>query len=75
MTTHRRYRCRCCEAVLPAWYPVTGEPNGAMLLHHIAQAHPAELRPYLDQRHTTDDIAPVIVQAFEAVEEPGKKIR
>jgi hypothetical protein len=30
----RRYRCRFCGSILPAWYPVPGEPNGAMRLKH-----------------------------------------
>jgi hypothetical protein len=42
-----------------------------LLLHHMSQSHPAELRPLLDQMHTTDDMTPAIVQAFEAVEEPA----
>jgi hypothetical protein len=57
--------------VLPAWLSVPGEPNGAMLLHHITQSHPAELKPFLDQMSTTEDITPAIVQAFEVMEEPG----
>jgi hypothetical protein len=36
-----------------------------MLLHHMAQSHPAELGPWLEQMHTTDDITRVIVQAYE----------
>jgi hypothetical protein len=50
---------------------VPGEPDGARLLHHVAQAHPGELTPFLDQMHTTDDITPAIVQAYEIVEEPA----
>jgi hypothetical protein len=46
-----------------------GEPDGALLLHHISQSHPAELKPLLDQMHTTDDITPAILQAYE--EEPA----
>jgi hypothetical protein len=38
MATTRRYRF--CGVVLPAWYPVPGEPNGAMLLTHMAQSYP-----------------------------------
>jgi hypothetical protein len=48
---------------------VPGEPDGARLLHQVAQSHPAELGRYLAQMHTTDDITPAIAQAFEAVEE------
>jgi hypothetical protein len=47
MTSRRRFHCRFCEAVLPAWYAVPGEPDGAMLLHHMSPSYPAELRPYL----------------------------
>jgi hypothetical protein len=36
----KRYRCRFCGAVLPAWLPVAREPNGSMLLHHLSQQHP-----------------------------------
>jgi rubredoxin len=25
----KRYRCRFCGFILPAWYPVPGEVNGA----------------------------------------------
>jgi hypothetical protein len=41
----------------------------------MTPVHPAELHPYLDQRHTTDDSTSAIVQAFEVVEEPGKETR
>jgi hypothetical protein len=75
MTTRRRSRCRCCGITCSAWLAVPGEPDGALLLHHVAQAHPAELGPFLDQMHTTDDITPVIVPAYEAVEEPDKEAR
>jgi len=51
--------------ILPAWLAVPGEPDGALLLHHITQSHPA------DQMHTTDDITPAIVPAFEVVEAPA----
>jgi hypothetical protein len=34
----------------------------------MSQAHPAELGPFLDQRHTTDDSTPAIVPAFEVVD-------
>jgi hypothetical protein len=67
--TRPRYRCRCCGVVFSAWFSVPGEPDGAMLLHHVAQTHPAELKSFLDQIHTTNDITPVIVQAYEVVEE------
>jgi hypothetical protein len=40
-----------------------------MRLGHMTQAHPAKRRPFLDQ-DVTDDIAPVIMQAFEARQVP-----
>jgi hypothetical protein len=69
--TPQRYRCRYCGVVLPAWDPVPGEPNGAMLLTHMSQAHPAELGPYLAQMAAGEDITAVIVQAYEVVEAPA----
>jgi hypothetical protein len=42
MTPDRQYRCRYCGHLLPAWLPVSHEPNGAMLLHHVTPQHPAE---------------------------------
>jgi hypothetical protein len=66
-----RYRCRFCGVVFSAWMPVFRAPNGALLLGHIAQSHPAALKPFLDHMHTTDDVAPVIAQACEVVEEPA----
>jgi hypothetical protein len=64
-----RYRCRYCGQDLPAWLPVSREPNGAMLLHHLTQQHPAEARTYLNRMHRTEDISPIAVEAFEVVEE------
>jgi hypothetical protein len=46
-----------------------------MLLHHVAQVYPSEGGRFLDQIYTTDDITPVIVQAFEEVDDPGKETR
>jgi hypothetical protein len=54
---------------------VPGEPDGALLLHHIRQSHPAELKPFLDQVHTDDDITPAILQAYELVEESHASAR
>jgi hypothetical protein len=69
MPTHPRYRCKFCQAELPAWIPVFNEPNGAMLLHHLGQDHPGEVKAYLDQMHTDEDHDRVVVQAFEEVDE------
>jgi hypothetical protein len=70
MVINRRYRCRSCGAILPAWYPVPGKPNGAMLLHHLSAMHPAEVGPYL-RRMETEDITTVALEAFEGVEGDG----
>jgi hypothetical protein len=66
--THRRYRCRYCGRVLPAWLPVARRPDGAMLLGHLSQQHPDQVGPYLE-RMRTEDIATVAAEAFEVVEE------
>jgi hypothetical protein len=73
--TRPRFRCRFCGVIFSAWLAVLGEPDGALLLYHVTQSHPTELTPFLEQMHTTDDITPAIVQAFEVVEEPGKARR
>jgi hypothetical protein len=65
----QRFRCRFCDVVFSAWYAVPGEPDGARLLHHMSQSHPAELGPFLEQMHTTDDITPAIVQAYAMVDD------
>jgi hypothetical protein len=70
MTVRRRYRCRFCNCILPAWLPVAKRPDGAMLLYHLSQHHPDQVGPYLE-RMATEDIATVAVEAYEAVEEEG----
>jgi hypothetical protein len=68
----KRYRGRACGAVLPAWIPVPGEVDGAMLLHHLRQRHPDQVGHYLAQLHRDEDITPVALQAYEEVEEDEK---
>jgi hypothetical protein len=68
----RQYRCRFCARVLPAWLPVAQRPDGAMLLHHLGDRHPTEIRPYLE-RMRTEDIATVAAEAFEIIEEQEAK--
>jgi hypothetical protein len=65
----KRYRCRACDVLLPAWLPVAKRPNGAMLLHHLSAMHPDQVQPYLDRMRTVEEIAPVAAAAFEVVEE------
>jgi hypothetical protein len=67
MATTRRYRCRYCGHELPAWLPAFREPDGAMLLAHLAQDHPGEVGQYLD-RMPTDDDHDRVVEAYEVVE-------
>ena len=64
----RRIRCRFCGQLLNAWLPVAQEPNGALLLGHLSAQHPTEVKRFLDQMHTTEDIARVAAEAFELVE-------
>jgi hypothetical protein len=64
----KRYRCRYCGLLLPAWLVAAKRPDSAMLLHHLADRHPAEARPYL-ARMATEDIATVAAEASEVVEE------
>jgi hypothetical protein len=69
LTPPKRFTCKLCGAVLPAWLPVPQEPNGAMLLHHLGRQHPDQIKGYLDRIHTTDDIASVAAEAFELIYE------
>jgi hypothetical protein len=39
-----------------------GEPNGAMLLHHLSAMHPTAVGPYLT-RMATEDITTVALEA------------
>jgi hypothetical protein len=70
MIPTRRYRCRYCGAELPAWLPVAKRPDGALLLGHLAQRHPLEIKPYLARIAAGADIAETVVEVFdEAVKE------
>jgi hypothetical protein len=52
LPSHRRYRCRYCHAELPGWLPHFQAPDGAMLLSHLSQAHPDQVKAYLDRMPT-----------------------
>jgi hypothetical protein len=70
-TLPKRYRCRFCGTILPAWLPAAKRPNGAMLLTHLSQHHRAEVAvKALLERMRTEDIAQVAAQAYEVIEEP-----
>jgi hypothetical protein len=68
MTSRRRYRCRFCGAMLPAWLLVAKRPEASMLLYHLGQHHPGQVRPYL-QRMETECITTIVVEAFEVVDD------
>jgi hypothetical protein len=68
MITRKRYRCRSCGTVLPAWWPVAQEPNGAMLLAHLSRQHPDQVGAYLDRMHCDEDIAAIAAEAVAVVE-------
>ena len=65
MPPRKRYRCRYCGAILPAWLPVAKRPEGSMLLYHLSQQHPDEVGPYLDGMAADEDIGTVAAEAFE----------
>jgi hypothetical protein len=69
VTPNKRFICRVCGPVLPAWLPVTMQPKGAMLIHHPGQDHPDEVGLYLDRMHRAEDIWAVVVEAFEVVQD------
>ena len=62
MTTHKRFKCRFCGIVLPAWLPVAKRPEASMLLYHLSQRHAAQVGPYLE-RMRTESIATVAAEA------------
>jgi hypothetical protein len=63
------YRCRFYGMMLPAWLPVLQKPDGAVLLGQLSRQHPTELGPFLEQMHTPEDLAPVVAQADERLED------
>jgi hypothetical protein len=69
MPPRKRYRCRFCGALLPAWLPVVQEPDGAMLLQHLSWDHPDQVALYLARMAVGEDIATVAAEAYEVVEE------
>jgi hypothetical protein len=64
----KRYRCRCCGAILPAWLPIAKRPDEAILLYHLSQHHPNQVGPYLE-RMRTKCIATVAAETYEVVDE------
>ncbi len=68
MTTRKRFKCRFCGSMLPAWLPVAKRPEASMLLYHLGQHHPEDVGPYLE-RMRTECIATVAAEAYEVIEE------
>jgi hypothetical protein len=64
----KRYRCRFCGALLPAWLPAARAPNGALLLGHLSQHHRDQVKAFVGRMHTSEDITPVAAEAYEVVE-------
>jgi hypothetical protein len=58
MPPRKRYRCRFCGVVLPAWLPVAKRPESSMLLYHLGQ-----------RRMETECIDAVLSELFDVVEE------
>jgi hypothetical protein len=73
MPIHKRFKCRFCGRILPAWWPVAQVPDGAMLLYHLGDWHPDDVGAYLARIHRTEDISPVAAEAFEVVEEEERR--
>ena len=69
MPPRKRYRCRFCGALLPAWLPVAKRPEASMLLYHLGQHHLEAVRPYLTCMET-ECITTVLLELFEVVEAP-----
>jgi hypothetical protein len=59
--------CGSC-APTAAIATVAKRPDGAMLLYHLSQRHPAQVGPYL-QRMETKYIDTVVVEAYEVIED------
>jgi hypothetical protein len=66
--SQQSYRCRSGGREVSTWLSAAKRPNGAMLLHHLEDMHPTNVRPYL-KRMEAEDIATVAAEAYEVVEE------
>ena len=62
--SRRRYRCRFCGHLVPAWLPAAQAPNGALLLGHLSQHRRDRVGAYTARMHTTEDITPVALEAM-----------
>ncbi len=56
--------CRFCGNTVPTCLPVQQRSDRAMLLHHLGRMHSTEVRRFLDQMRTTEDIARVAMDSL-----------
>jgi hypothetical protein len=55
-TPRKRFQCKFCGVILPAWLPAAKCPNGAMLLAHLSQHHRKDVvnlafHEFFERRH------------------------
>jgi hypothetical protein len=67
-------RCRFCSQRRNAWLPVPQAPDGAMRLGHLSQHHPDQVGRSLVPLHTTEDLAPMALRAFEGIREYDRRL-
>ena len=68
MSTDKRFKCRFCGHVLPAWVRVAKRPDSA-LLYDLPQQHPNQVGLYLGRVHRTEGIGTVAAEAYEVVDD------
>jgi hypothetical protein len=71
-TTRRLYRCKLCGCELPAWLPVAKRPDGAMLLHHLAQDHREQTPAYVERTNAGQTIADAATAIYEVIDTPER---
>ena len=64
-------RCKLCGELVPGWLPIQNRPAGDMLQYHLSTWHPDESRAYGARIHNTNDLGPILMEAFERVEAPS----
>jgi hypothetical protein len=69
MPQSRYVRCRYCGSLLRGWLPVANAPDGALLLHHLADMPPDHVGQYLTRMPTDDAHDRGVMEAFERVED------
>jgi hypothetical protein len=69
MTPRKRFKCSICQTILPAWYPVPGEPDAPMMLGHLTLCHAKDPRAQLEGVRREEDIIPALLKIFSEVED------